>query len=109
MRESFQDIYTYANTAEEFVCLLKQWYYWATHSRMEPIIKAANTIKRHWDGVVQWMETKINNGILEGLNSVVQTVKRRAKGFRDTKNFITMIYLVTGKLDFRKVNKHCSF
>ncbi|QZE13385.1 transposase [Halosquirtibacter laminarini] len=27
IRESFQDIYSYANTIEEFECLLKQWYY----------------------------------------------------------------------------------
>ncbi|QZE13384.1 transposase [Halosquirtibacter laminarini] len=66
----------------------------------------AKTIKNHWDGIVKWMDTKLNNGILEGLNSIVQSAKRRARGFKKTENFITMIYLITGKLDFRKVNKH---
>jgi len=33
---------------------LKRWYFWATHSRIEPVIKAAKTIKRHWDGVMAW-------------------------------------------------------
>ncbi|PIE57169.1 MAG: hypothetical protein CSA34_00150 [Desulfobulbus propionicus] len=28
---------------------LKKWYFWATHSRLKPIIDAAYTIKRHWD------------------------------------------------------------
>ncbi|QZE14972.1 ISL3 family transposase [Halosquirtibacter laminarini] len=106
IRESFQDIYSYANTIEEFECLLKQWYYWATHSRLEPNKKVAKTIKNHWNGIVKWMDTKLNNGILEGLNSIVQSAKRRARGFRKTENFITMIYLITGKLDFRKINKH---
>ncbi|MCP4913504.1 MAG: transposase, partial [Oligoflexia bacterium] len=46
--------------------LLKKWCFWATHSRLEPIIKAAKTIKSHWDGVLEWKRSKINNGILEG-------------------------------------------
>jgi hypothetical protein len=28
-------------------------------------------IKRHWSGILQWKLSSINNGILEGLNSVV--------------------------------------
>jgi hypothetical protein len=26
---------------------LKSWYFWATHSRLPPMIKAAKTVKRH--------------------------------------------------------------
>jgi transcriptional regulator with XRE-family HTH domain len=29
-------------------------------------------IKRHWSGILQWKLSSINNGILEGLNSVIQ-------------------------------------
>ncbi len=67
---------------------------------MEPIKEAAYTIKRHWDGVLQWFKSRINNGILEGINSLVQAAKARARGYRTTKNFIAMIYLVGGKLNF---------
>lgn len=52
IREAFQAIYN-ADTEEEFVILLKKWYFWATHSRLEPIKEAAQTIKNHWDGVVE--------------------------------------------------------
>ena len=68
IRESFQDIYR-SETLEDFTHLLNKWYYWATHSRLVPVINVAKTIKSHWDGVVNWMESKINNGILEGFNS----------------------------------------
>jgi hypothetical protein len=27
---------------------------------------------RHWSGILQWKLSSINNGILEGLNSVIQ-------------------------------------
>ncbi|MGI6625617.1 MAG: ISL3 family transposase [Limnochordia bacterium] len=79
---------------------LKSWYYWATHSRLEPIIKAAKTIKKHWEGVMAWYIKPINNGILEGFNSLIQAAKARARGYRTTKNLITMVYLVAGKLNF---------
>jgi transposase len=65
IRQSFQDIYQ-ATTQEEFITYLNKWYFWATHSKLEPMIKAAKTVKKYWDGIVRWYESKINNGILEG-------------------------------------------
>jgi len=105
IRESFQQIYQ-ATTEKDFVLLLKKWYFWATHSRLEPIKKAAKTVKNHWDGIVNWKKSQINNGILEGLNSVVQAAKRKARGYK-FKHFKTVVYLITGNLDFSKINPAC--
>ena len=104
IRETFQQIYQ-AETSEQFEALLKRWYYWATHSQLAPMIKVAKTIKRHWDGILNWKKSQINNGILEGLNSVLQAAKRKARGYK-IKHFKTIAYLLTGKLDFSKVNSH---
>ena len=103
IRQSFQDIYQ-ATSQEEFVTYLNKWYYWATHSKLDPIIKVAKTIKRHWEGIVKWYESKINNGILEGLNSVIQATKSKARGYKTFKNYQIIVYLLTGKLDFSLVN-----
>ena len=46
---------------------LKKWYFWATHSRLEPMVQAAKTIKCHWDGVLQFIQSHISNGVIEGL------------------------------------------
>ena len=98
IRLNFQEFFTQpAETAEAF---LKKWYFWATHSRLEPIKEAAYTIKRHWDGILRWFQSRINNGILEGINSLIQAAKARARGYRTTRNLITMIYLIGGKLNF---------
>ncbi len=43
IRENFQEIYL-ASNEEIFEKLLKKWYFWATHSRLKPIIEAAYTI-----------------------------------------------------------------
>jgi Transposase len=48
---------------------LKRWYFWATPRRLAPIIDAARTIKRHRNGILRWFDTKIANGLFEGLNS----------------------------------------
>ena len=104
--QSFQDIYQ-ANTKEELITYLNKWYYWATHSRLDSIIKAAKTIKRHWDGIVKWYESKMNNGILEGLSSVIHATKSKARGYKILKNYKLIVYLLTGKLNFSLVN--CKF
>jgi len=95
---NFQEIFNQPPESAE--ALLKKWFFWATHSRLQPIIDTAYTIKRHWNGVLQWFKSKINNGVLEGINSLIQASKARARGYRTTKNLIAMIYLIGGKLDF---------
>ncbi len=106
IRKSFQDIYA-ATSNEEFLEYLNKWYFWATHSRIEPIVEVAQMIKKHWEGVVNWYQSKINNGILEGLNSVIQAAKSKARGYKTFKNYKNIVYLLTGKLDFHLIN--CKF
>lgn len=105
IRENFQEIYK-SDSYEQFETLLKKWYFWATHSRIEPIKQAAYTIKNHWAGVLQWKKSLIDNGLLEGLNSLIQAAKAKARGFRNTRYFKIIAFLVTGRLDFVKLNKH---
>jgi len=102
MRETFQQIYA-AQTEESFEQLLKKWYFWVTHSRIDSMKHVAKTIKKHWLGIIQWKISQINNGILEGLNSVIQAAKRKARGYK-FKHFRTIVYLITGGLDFSRVN-----
>lgn len=105
IRENFQEIYK-AQTEEQFETLLKKWYFWATHSRIEPIKQAAYTIKNHWEGILQWKKSRINNGLLEGLNSLIQAAKAKARGFRNNRYFKIIAFLVTGKLNFTQLNKN---
>ncbi|MCK5368456.1 MAG: ISL3 family transposase [Cyclobacteriaceae bacterium] len=105
IRENFQEVYK-AESYEQFEALLKKWYFWAAHSRIEPIKQAAYTIKNHWDGVLRWKKSKIDNGLLEGFNSLIQAAKVKARGFRNTRYFRIIAFLVTGNLNFAQFNKH---
>jgi transposase len=116
IRLTFQEFYQQPsrNDAETF---LKKWYFWArlaqgsarrslvewpdegTHSRLPPMIDAAKTIKRHWGGILRWHDTHLANGILEGINSLVQAAKPKARGYRSSHNLKAMIYLIAGKLE----------
>lgn len=61
----------------------------------------SKTIKKHFDGIAQYAHSQINNGILEGINSKIQIIKRVARGFRSKDNFIKMIYFVFAKYQFQ--------
>ena len=80
---------------------LKDWYYWATHSRLAPMIKVAKTLMEHKDGVLRWFQSRVNNGLLEGINSLIQAAKAKARGYRSVRNLITIVYLIAGRLDIR--------
>lgn len=84
----------------EAVAYLKRWYFWATHSRLQPVIQAARTIKRYWKGVVNFFNVRVTNGMVEGLNSKIKTAMKRAYGFKHVAYLRTIIYLVAGKLSF---------
>lgn len=98
IRLTFQEFYQQPSRqdAETF---LGKWCFWATHSRLQPMIDAAKTVKRHWDGILRWHDTHIANGVLEGINSLVQAAKAKARGYRTSHNLKAMIYLIAGKLD----------
>lgn len=99
IRLAFQDLYQWpARYAETY---LKRWYFWATHCRLPPIIAVAKTIKRHWAGVLRWFTARIDNGILEGINSLVQAAKAKARGYRTARNLCAIIYLIAGKLELK--------
>jgi|ETNmetMinimDraft_26_1059896.scaffolds.fasta_scaffold12925_2 transposase len=100
LRSVFQDLFA-CHSVQEAEPLLKHWYFWATHSRMAPMIKAAKTIKKHWAGVLRWFTSRISNGILEAINGLIQSAKVKARGFRSSRYLITMVYLIAGKLDFK--------
>ena len=52
MRLAFQDLYNQPLELAE--AYLKKWYFWATHSRIKPIIAVAKTIRRHQAGLLRW-------------------------------------------------------
>jgi transposase len=63
--------------------------------------QVALTIDRHRDGILGWFDSTIANGLIEGINSLVQAAKAKARGYRSTRTLKAITYLIAGKLDLR--------
>ena len=103
MRVELQDIYAQCEDRETAEIRLKKLCSRMMHSRLEEMKDFCKTIKNHWDEILNYFEYKYTNAILEGVNSIIQNVKCRARGFKNMRYFKDMIYLVCGKLDIQKV------
>jgi transposase len=66
---------------------------------LDPLKKFAGTLRKHYDGVMEFIGTRLTNAVGEELNLIVKIVKNRASGFLTLDAFIDMIFLVVGDLD----------
>ena len=98
LKQLFLDVFDVSD-AEEAKGYLWFWCDQALEAGIEPFRKFVNTIKAHWVGIVAYFDNKVTNGVLEGINAKIQLAKRRARGYRNQKNFINMIYFLCAKLD----------
>lgn len=97
MKEELRDIFAQADGKAEAMQLLTAWLSWATRSRLAPFYNLAKTIKAHWDGILNGFDSRLSNGGVEAINGLIQAAKARARGYRTTRNFIKMAYLVAGR------------
>ena len=102
LKESLRQFWDFPN-AELVQAFWKWWYFWATHSRMRPVIDVAKMIFRHLGNVLTYFEHRITNAVAEGLNSKIGTVQKRACGFRNRDHFKIAIYFHCGGLNLYPV------
>lgn len=77
----------------------QRWYFWATHSKLPPIIQAARKLKRHSREILNYFSHRVTNAISESLNAQIEKIKRMAHGFRNRKHFKIAILFHCGGLD----------
>jgi transposase len=81
----------------------RTWYFWATHCRLEPVIKVAKMLKRRLTQVLNYFTHRITNALSEGINSRVEAIKNAARGYRNAERFKIMIWFRLGGLDLYPV------
>jgi transposase len=99
LKLTFQDIYRHCENIDDATILIDSWLKLADESGLEPIMGFANTVRNHYDGIMKYFTSKITSGICEGLNSIIGEIKRVARGYRNMRNFINMIYLRKSNLE----------
>jgi len=98
LKDEFEQFWEYKApwAAERFI---RRWMTSALRSRLEPMRKFVMTLRRHYDGVLAFVGSRLTNAIAEGLNRIVKIVKNRASGFRNLDAFADMIFLTVGDVD----------
>lgn len=81
--------------------MLDLWLEAAERAGEPSMSRLARTVGSRRERILAWFEHPVSNGFAEGLNSLIQTTKRVARGYGNTGNFIAMVYLRNGRLDIR--------
>jgi transposase len=104
MRLCLQDIYRLENVpaAESRLLAWCRWVQWVAKKHpsllFAPMVKVAKMIQTHLAGILAYWKWRLTNAFMEGLNSLFQATKRKARGYRSSVYFITMLYFIAGKL-----------
>ncbi len=84
LKESFGQLWDYQREgwARRF---FDQWCSSLKWQRLKPYEEFAGLIERHWDGIAAYCEprNKVSLGFVEGLNTKIRVLQRRAYGLRD--------------------------
>lgn len=96
LREFLQDALAGSDRSQ-----LEAWLAWAQRSRLAAFRDLARTIKRHFNGILAYMETRLTNGVMEAINGLLQLAKRIARGFRNFYYFRLAAYLKAGGLNLQ--------
>jgi transposase len=92
LKETFQTIFD-ADSKENASEIFWDWYQWARHSALKPFQKLAIALKYRLDGILRFIDRKITNSPVEGMNSKIRMISHRAFGFRSAASLIAMIML----------------
>jgi len=86
--------------------MLRQWCTNVMRSRVAPMKEVARMIRKHFDGIVAWTQTRQTNGFIEALNGLFQAAKRKARGYTRFATMRTVLFLIAGQLDLTPFNPH---
>lgn len=86
--------------------MLRQWCTNVMRSKVDAMKRVVALIRKHWDGVLAWAQTRQTNGFLEALNGLFQAAKRKARGYKNLATIRAVIFLIAGKLDFSRLNPY---
>ena len=97
IREQFRWFWD-CRSAEEAEVFFEEWYLWASGCGLKPVQKVAKMIHKRIENILSWFRHRISNAAAEGFNSIIQSLKSAARGFRNFANDRTRILFFCGKL-----------
>lgn len=98
IKEALRSLWKQPHEAAAYA-FFRNWYQWASKSGLQHVKSVADMIRTRLDRVVRFCYQRLTNGVAEGLNSKIMTIKRRACGYRNINHFKTVILFYCGGLD----------
>jgi transposase len=101
MKEQFRAVLAGDLTREEAGELLDRWCARASRSRLAPFVKVAKTMRLRRDMILNAVEHGVSNGRVEGFNTKVRLLIRRAYGFHSADAALALVMLAAGPIELR--------
>ena len=98
MKENFMEIFS-RQTTEEAAAFFDSWYENVIKSNIEPMKRAAKTLKNHKDGIINIIKYRMTNAKAERFNGAIQKLNHIAQGYRNFDNLRIAILFYNGKLN----------
>lgn len=84
---------------------LKDWLWWASHSRIPEFIELGKKIRRHRPHILNTIAMQVSNARVEAINNIIKLIIRRAFGFQNVENMISLVLLVCSNLTIPLPNR----
>lgn len=92
LKESLRDTWDFENRYDAANHLVA-WFVSAKNTGLETLNEIFTLVDNNFNEILNWFNSKMSNGVMEGINSVIQAVKARARGYRNWENLRSMCYL----------------
>jgi transposase len=99
MKEQFRAIFAAGVDPVDAIAQLDRWCARAQRSRLPAFVKVARTMRDRRPIIINALEHGINNGRVEGLNTKVRLLVRRAYGFHSANAALALIMLACGPIN----------
>ena len=106
MKEQFRAVFAGDLEAAAAIELLDRWIARASRSRLDPFVKAARTMRDRRGIIINALEQGISNGRVEGLNTKVRLLVRRAYGFHSAEAALALVMLACGPINLKLPHEH---
>lgn len=104
LKELFRHLWEYRSRAwaKKY---LDRWFWWATHSGIEPMRDFAWMLRRHEGGILAYFDHRIDNGAVEAMNNNTKAISHRARGFRSERVITLAMLHCMGRLELPEALK----
>lgn len=98
LKESFVGFWQYRSEPSAAL-FFRDWTARAMRSRLAPMKRIAQTLRKHRSGILNYTRHRITNAASEGFNSMLKAISADARGFRNFANYRDRILFSCGGLD----------